>query len=536
MITYTFREKSIREILDEIFDGNISYKIRGKYVILTKAPRKEDQVLQGYVIDESTGKRLQAVSVYDPITLSSTITDEFGYFQLKTKNPTGEDIRLAINKRNYADTVLVVKKGRGRLLNISMQEQGEKFSVLTDSIGNKIKRLWISAKRSAIQSINEENVSDTLVRPFQLSFIPLVGTNGGLSGNVVNDYSINVLGGYALGNRRAELGGLFNVQGGDATGFQAAGLFNLVRHDFKGVQMAGLFNSNFRSMKGAQFGGLFNFNLDSASGIGFAGLSNFTRGSHRGVFFSGLFNFANGDSYGWYVSGVFNFSGKKFRGAQVSGVLNHASAKMSGTQLSGVLNVSGKEMRGVQIGLINLANRHQGAQLGLLNITDSIRGVPLGFLSVVRTGYRALEISADEIFHANIAFRTGIRSLYNIFTAGIRPQTLDDDIVTWSFGYGLGTSPRLSDKWFLNIDATASQVVYGKIEHRNLINRFLIGAEFQPWKHFSIATALTVNAHIYEEDVPDLFDLYKPPVLFEDTEGEQKVEIWLGARLALRFL
>src|SRR5690606_35649516 len=170
----------------------------------------EAKVLSGYVIDEATGKRLQNVSVYDPVTLTSAVTDSYGYFNLEIKNPTGEDIKLAVNKRDYTDTLLVVPSSDGRLLNIPIKLNKEKFNVLVDSLGSKLKRAWTATKNATQQSINMENISDTLYRKTQVSLIPFVGTNGNLSGNVINDYSFNIFGGYSLGVQKFELAGHFN--------------------------------------------------------------------------------------------------------------------------------------------------------------------------------------------------------------------------------------------------------------------------------------------------------------------------------------
>ena len=51
-VSHNFKEKTIREVLDQIFNGSIQYKARGKYVILTKAQTstaKDQRVLTGYV-------------------------------------------------------------------------------------------------------------------------------------------------------------------------------------------------------------------------------------------------------------------------------------------------------------------------------------------------------------------------------------------------------------------------------------------------------------------------------------------------------
>jgi hypothetical protein len=80
-VTMAFVDKTVREILDALFKGTIEYRERGKYIILVKAQKtasRETSVLSGYVIDEASGKRLQNVSIYDPSTLNSAVTDAYG--------------------------------------------------------------------------------------------------------------------------------------------------------------------------------------------------------------------------------------------------------------------------------------------------------------------------------------------------------------------------------------------------------------------------------------------------------------------------
>ena len=53
---------------------------------------------------------------------------------------------------------------------------------------------------------------------------------------------------------------------------------------------------------------------------------------------------------------------------------------------------------------------------------------------------RDIEVSADEIFYTNLAFRTGSRKFYNILAAGMKPEkAFGTNETVWSFGYGLGT-------------------------------------------------------------------------------------------------
>jgi hypothetical protein len=352
-----------------------------------------------------------------------------------------------------------------------------------------------------------KDLSDTISRQFQFSFVPFVGTNGMNSGEIINDYSVNLLGGYSAGTTKLEMAGLFNVNRSEMNGVQLAGLFNQVGGKVDGVQLAGLINSNLDSVKNA---------------VQLAGGMNFTTGPVDGV----------------QVAGVANFSPKKVDGVQVAGVANFTASDLEGTQVAGVLNFAAHNVRGSQVGLLNFANKVKGFQLGLINYSDSISGIPIGFLSFVRAGYHTLEFSVNEIVPINLAFRTGKREFYNIFFAGIRPEW--DDQVTWTFGYGLGTSPRLGKKIFLNVEVSSEQLSQGSVRALNLINRGYLGAEFQVTKQFAVFAGPTVNFRVYDTSYafhPELFtytnmtvhnDVYHPEDL-----GSQ---LWFGFKAGFRFL
>lgn len=351
-----------------------------------------------------------------------------------------------------------------------------------------------------------KNLKDTTTSSFQFSLVPFVGTNGTFSGNVVNDYSFNLLGGYSAGTHQLELGGLFNINRGDMQGVQMAGLFNQVGGKVDGVQLAGLFNSN----------------MDSVNAVQLAGLANITTGPVDGV----------------QIAGIANFSPKKVEGVQLAGVMNFTAEDLYGSQVAGVLNFAVNNVKGSQSGLLNYAKKVDGFQLGLINFSDSISGIPVGFLSFVKSGYHTAEISVNEVMPLNLAFRTGKREFYNIFFAGIRPAW--DDQVTWSFGYGLGTSPRLGKKSSLNIEVSSEQLSRGSVEALNLINRFYIGGEFQATKGLAIFAGPTLNFRVYDTSFsshPDLFTFTKTSIHSERYHPENLgSQLWWGFRAGFRFL
>lgn len=557
IVTYTFVNKTVREILDQLFSGTVQYKARGKYLILTKgvARAKETEVYSGYIIDESTGQRLRDVTVYDPVSLQSAVTDQFGFFQIKIDKPP-DDLRLAINKQNYSDTLIVPSRS-GRLLNIPMKVDKQRLATFADSVQSKMKRFWTKTILFTKQKTLFENVRDTIHRASQVSVVPFVGTNHALSANVINDYSFNIIGGFSGGVRKLEIGGVFNIVTGDVHGAQLAGTFNAVGGSVRGAQLAGIFNANRGNVDGAQLAGVFNFNWGHVDKFSGAGVLNFARSGSNAVQLAGVGNMTVGDQTKPHVAGVYNLTtgnsksqlagtynvtARNVTGWQAAGILNFAGKNVHGAQTAGILNFAGKEVRGVQIaGVLNYATKVRGAQIGLINVSDSASGVPIGLFSVVLKGYHKIEVSADEIFYTNLAFRTGVRQFYNILAAGIKTQSLEDTTTHWTFGYGIGTAPRLSKKLFLNIDVTSNQIVQGSsLENLNVLNKAYLGIDYQFARKVSLTFGATLNAYLTDrtkEGYWNLFPNYQPTIFYDrDIGNSTNMKMWIGGKIGLRFL
>lgn len=488
----SFTNQSTREVLEGVFQGSVLYKERGVYLILTPAPVSEKEVtISGYVVNESTGERVRNATIYNPITLRSSTTDEFGFFEFQVKNPAEEDFQLIVKKENYADTLVFAKSKRSYFQNISLKIDPEKLLAWTKDSTGQTKDFWLWNKNSA-GAKNIANMGDTIYRDFQLSLLPFLGTNRKLSGSVVNDWSVNVLGGYSGGTKKAEIGGLFNIDRGEVGKFQAAGLFNY----------------NGGLVRGFQAAGLANVNLDSSKAFHAAGLANLVAGNLEGA----------------QVAGVVNISTGSTTGAQVAGVANYTHQDVTGTQVSAVLNVGRKVT---------------GSQIALLNYADSISdGVPVGLISFVRTGYHVVELSSNEVLPMSLALRTGTRPFYNLLFAGIRPESTGP--TTWSFGYGIGTSPRLGKKLYLNIDFSSEQLNQGTVSALNLINRANLALEYQVARKVAVFAGPTINYRVYEADYlfhPDLFTGYFPKFLKERVQTDSQIgeQVWWGFKAGIRF-
>lgn len=551
-VSLTANNKRLREILNELFKGSVSYRARSRHVILTKpaARKKGEKKISGYIIDDATGEKMKNILVYDPILLTSAVTDSEGYFEIKV-NRSASQIKVS-SQDQLSDTTIFIPRSN-RFVNIKLRMGARKISAKADTVARKIQEFW---KTKILLPKNRElyERKDTLFRQFQFSIVPFIGTNHRLSANVTNDLSWNLLGGYSRSVRYAEFAGLFNIERENVSYFQSAGLFNIVGGKTTGFQLAGVFNANYDTARAVQIAGLsnihwhsaeavaitggINFSREVAHGVFVAGISNFTLGEQSGVHISGITNFATRSSDAVHIAGLSNFIAGSYKGSQFSGVLNFTGQDHRGTQVSAI-NFTGRRLRGSQLGVVNYASRVQGSQLGLLNIADTVRGIPFGLVSIVMKGYHKLEFSADEVFYTNISFKTGVRKFYNILTAGAKPKTLQSDSTFWTFGYGIGTARKITRWLHLNLDVSANQIVAEKkLKELNMINKFYAGFDVLLTRHFSIAFGITLNGHLTRGafDKTDLFENYQPEIFHQRSIDENSLRLWWGGKVALRFL
>jgi hypothetical protein len=433
---------------------------------------------------------------------------------------------IAVSKRDYRDTLVMITAPGNQYLTISITPLGVDSLLVNAHTAVKKDSLKEELTLPYAEEPNVRNIHDTLYQDIQISLLPFIGSNGRLSGNTINNYSINVLGGYSLGTRQIEMGFFVNLDRGDVSWLQVAGIGNVVGRNMYGVQASGFFNLNGGETKAAQLTGFGNVNFNDFQGIQLAGFSNVNLRSADGVLVAGFVNFANGPSRGVQVAGFGNVQTRDYKGSQIAGVTNIASERLSGSQISAVFNY-GYKLKGTQIGLFNYA--------------DSLGGVPVGLVSYVKHGYHKLEVSADEVFYTNVAFRTGVQKFYNIILAGIKPENSITSDNVWTFGYGVGTAPRITRWLDLNLDATSQHVSKGSFTNElSLLNKVHVGLDFRLAKKFSLYGGITLNGYLTNTtytDYPVLFTDYHPTIINDHTfSNGTNLKMWWGAKIGLRFL
>lgn len=500
LVSFSVSGKTIRQVLGSIFDESYEFKESGNYLIIRKAPLRITVVtkraelsnkfyaVEGYVYDEQSGAGINEASVYEKKILASAFTNTDGRFKIKLKNSRDKYVTLVVSKTFYNDATLDIEPNINQEVTITMLPEDMSANTVTvspedyissaaekktDSLPQlpvtkqdtvKVEKLGLSrfllSARQKVQSLNLKNFFTT--RPYQVSFTPKLSTHGYLSAQVVNGFSLNILGGYTAGTNGFEAGGLFNIDKKNVQYFQVAGLFNAVGGKVRGFQSAGLSN----------------IVLDTVKAFQSAGINNIVKGTFSGFQSAGVYNHVTGTLNGFQSAGVGNFVNKKVAGVQVAGVVNLSNTETEGVQISGVINYS-KKLRGLQIGLVNVADTSAGCSIGLINV-------------VLKNGYHKLSLSTNELMNTNAALKTGTRKFHSILMAGINYSNTNK---IYAFGYGLGSELGLNKQKTISVNPELScQYLYlGSWDYSNLLNKFNLNLNVKLNKYVSLYAGPSFN-------------------------------------------
>jgi hypothetical protein len=521
---------TVRETLFKLIGDNYTYQQSNGYLIIKKRD-KTKQFISGYLSDAKTGKKVINATIYDAKTLRSTTTDTNGYYNLRIAQRS----TIVIAQLNYKDTVLQITEGSPRFvkldLDLKTQQAVSNKSVNWGRAASALANMLISP----LQKLNNANVQDSIHRRFQLSFLPYVGTNYLMSGNVINDWSINAIAGYSRGNRVAEFAGFANFTRGNIQGFQAAGFANIVGGNVKGVQAAGFVNYLGDTLRGTQLAGFVNYTHNNNALNQSAGFVNVAQKGLIATQFAGFVNHADSVNAA-QASGFYNHA-NSLKGWQAAGFLNTAK-RVKGVQTAGFLNTV-KDIKGVQIaGFLNTAKRVNGVQLSVFNYADTLDGVQIGVFNYAKTGgYNALELSTNELNTYNIAYKSGGRSFYTAVMAGFSPK---NNTTVWSFGAGIGTLLTLNKSTDINIESLYRHINVGGF-NEDLQSWVQLGVYVNVHlsKRFDVVFGPNYNALFmdnqnaqFAENRAAIFPAFIKRTTFN--EGSLTTDTWLGGSIGLR--
>jgi hypothetical protein len=544
LVTLSANNKRVKEILDQLLSTGYEYKESGNYLIIRRASVKITVVtnkavaddksftVSGYVLDNETGYMLPNASVYEKNLLASALTNQQGYFKVRLKSKA-KTAALTVSKEFYEDTTVTIEprynqeisiaimpvQSDGRITIVSPEDYympdslritfedkqaGTTYTyVRVDSSGVEKTGMgrFLLSSNLRVQTANLKKFFTE--RPVQVSLTPGLSTHGRLSSQVINNFSLNVFGGYNGGVDGVELGGLFNIDKKDVTFFQAGGLFNIVGGAVTGVQLGGINNTV----------------LDSVRGFQAAGINNHVTGSFTGA----------------QVAGIYNHVAEGIDGVQIGGIGNFARRKMTGAQVAGIINFANQGIRGSQVsGIINYAKTLHGLQIGLINIADSSDGYSIGLLNVVVNGYHKLSFSTDEFINTNGALKTGTRKLYSMLQAGLNWGSTNNKV--YSFGYGLGTEISLGRTFAINPEISCQYLYLGSWDYLNLLNKFRPNLTIKLGKYVSLFGGPVFNVY-YTDQLQSItgFKSPTPPSDYHSFDFSSKVKGWIGWNAGINF-
>jgi hypothetical protein len=481
LVTVSGFHGTVFNLLEQLLGKNYEFKEVPGYIVLTYTPNKlsitaeisNDQgtltLVKGYVYNMANNKAIPQVSVYEKNLLVSTLTNDKGYFELKLKN-NNTSIQLTASKESYHDTSLFMLAD----IVVNDKQLNKKYSYYPDNGSgkgvehNRFARLFISS-RQLVQDLNLGNYFASA--PYQISFTPGLSTHGMYNSQVIDRFSLNVLGGYTAGINGVEIAGVFNINRKSMYFLQVAGVFNFVGDSTRGIQMAGVYNNVLNNARGIQLAGVVNQSRNFSSGIQMAGLANFDQ-TAKGLQVAGLINKYNTD-----------------KGIVLAGVAN-IGRDSSGTQISGLINTCGN-VNGLQFtSLINTAKKVKGTQIGFINVADS-SDYPVGIINIIKNGGKSIAVSTDENWYTHIDFLSGGRVLYSLVGVGYKPGAAKDKYL---LDVGLGVHIVNNNSFYLNGEYVNSSSLNADIKTNvHYTNSLKILPGYKINKHLALFAGPSIN-------------------------------------------
>lgn len=549
IVNYKASSVSIAEVISTLFENHLEVKRIGRHLVIDEAKKYEKKKVKnenplvynfnGKVVNARDGSAIVNANIYDISSRKTILSDSVGKFDFKvTEYPALRNFNVA--KSAYFDTIisidgteksatLILLKPNARLSDIESQRQDEIVFIESTRIVSNI-----ATKEGVITAQNLSNVYER--RPAQISLVPILGSNYKVSGIIENNFSINIVAGYNGGVNGFEIGGAMNIISRNMQGFQIVGGGNIVGGKTSGVQMAGIINKCNQKVTGFQVAGVTNWASAATAGLQMAGFNNSTRGGLKGGQIAGIFNSNRERLNGFQIAGIFNWANDTLAGAQLSAITNVAKNDMKGVQISAIFNLTSEEVNGTQIAFVNKARINRGFQFGLVNVSDSSRGVALGLFNFVKSGYKAIELNANEVLSLNFTFKSGVDHFYTIYTAGISFAKSN----VKGIGFGFGSKLKLGKRFSLSLDATANYISEEeKVDWvLNLDNRFTVKLDYYFLKGMAVSLGPAYNLHlsqVFDENLGVFTTDIAVDPFYTSVNGKTQIQMWIGGELSLRY-
>ena len=485
-ITVPSYEGQVEGFLRVLLGEDYEFKEHDKYVIIKYAPGKLDidlekgnksSILRGKVKDFHSGEPVPFASVYEKNTLVSALSDENGDFEFKFKKQPNDLIWLGISKEAYRDTSFVILP----TVDVGLRENPNKLRFypengVAEAMENSALGRLLIGFRQRVQRLNFGGFF--VESPMQVSFTPGLSSQGIFNSQMINNFSLNILGGYTAGVEGLEVAGIFNINQKDVKAFQVAGIFNMTGGDVEGFQASGIHNFVYGNVSGFQVGGIYNHVKGDVNGGQVAGIYNFTDGSSD-----------------IQIGGLLNRTAQA-NVLQIAGLSNHTSTSTGAFQIAGLNNYSEGEVSFQIAGLVNMAENVTGAQFsGLINIAKS-SDYPIGLINLIEDGQKSLSVGIDETGLGQIIFRSGGRKLYGLIGTGIMEQS---EKTMYGFDFGLGLHVFKKEKTGMDFEFVNRQTTdFSGLTNNSSFFRLIPGYKFG--NHFKLVAGPSIGFTAFDKN------------------------------------
>lgn len=378
------------------------------------------------------------------------------------------------------------------------------------------------ATSTTVSEVAAQQPETTNSKPFQLSLVYPLGTDGTRSINHSYNFSVNLIGGTTGGTKGTEFGGILNINSGTTKGGQFAGIANFTKK-VEGAQLAGILNASQSSNKATQVAGIANATKSGDVSAQLSGIINLVEFSR--VQAAGIANVAKSSKV--QMAGIANISKEGENTVQFSGIAN--AAKSTKVQASGIANIADSATCQAA-GIVNVAHKSK-VQVGFINISDEAK-VQVGLVNISKNGFIEGEVASGEFLQSTISFRSGNNRLYGIVSMG---YNFDDEF--WGMGAGIGKTFELGSKTGLNLELMHFGLTTKKFdsEKYNGLSQIRPIFYYKVAKHFKLFAGPVLNLLNYNTTTSNKLKVTAPYTIWSDTEKDMKQEAWVGFTAGIRF-
>lgn len=164
-VTVYAKDLPLTEVLDKIFaDTDITYKIKGKNVTLSRRKRQAQFTVSGYVREEGTGEALIGARIYNPDTRRATATNAAGFYSITL--PAGSR-SLSVTFPGFLP--------ENRTINISSTStQNFSLADITDENSTELHELVVTADKNRTISMQSSDVGHVNLSRHDITATPTI--------------------------------------------------------------------------------------------------------------------------------------------------------------------------------------------------------------------------------------------------------------------------------------------------------------------------------------------------------------------------